>query len=675
MQAKPIIKSASFYIDKEKKQNFFTITKIPNNQWSFVDKKNFEFGFTDQIYWVRLAVTNTKTSVLNWYLEVAYPPIDDIQIGYINKKDEPVVKKTGDNLPFSSRDINYRNCVFDLNEPASGTRIYYLRFSTSSSMNLFLNAWSTKELHSHISDEYFILGIYYGLILVMILYNFFLFISLRDNSYLLYILWIISYNLYQLTINGLSFQYLWPNAIWWQNHSLPFFITIGSSFALMFGRSFLQTKKSMPGFDRIIHIMIYLMLFSSIPLLLLPYAFSIKMSLLFVFLIVVLLLSSGISSQRKGNRAARFYLAGWTVLLLGVFAFSLKSIGLLPDIFITRWGQQIGSALEVVLLSLALADRIQLLKREKDFAQQRALTAHSRMLTKISDLNRSLEAKVHERTRLLGEKRRELEAERNELRIRNEIIEKEITMAKEIQENLIPHVNPRMNIAAYYKPMEDVGGDFYDFIQFSNEDKLGIFISDVSGHGLPAAFITSMIKTVLLQSGETINNPAEMLLYLNQVLHLRTNQNFITVFYCIFNEHDLSLSYSSAGHLAPVLLRGNDIDWIEQRNKGIPLAVMSNKELIESDKQYTNTTMILDRGDKLFLYTDGLTEAVKNEKLKNNNKNIRLENFGDINFQKCLKQLISSPAREFVEGMANELIQFCGTDNFEDDVCMICLDV
>ncbi|MEI7652004.1 MAG: DUF1501 domain-containing protein, partial [Verrucomicrobiota bacterium] len=88
--------------------------------------------------------------------------------------------------------------------------------------------------------------------------------------------------------------------------------------------------------------------------------------------------------------------------------------------------------------------------------------------------------------------------------------------------------------------MEEVGGDFYDFINFRDSEKIGIFISDVSGHGVPAAFITSMIKTTILQSGERKENPAELLTYINDLLHNQTGGNFITTFYGIFNSLDNS---------------------------------------------------------------------------------------------------------------------------------------
>jgi len=103
----------------------------------------------------------------------------------------------------------------------------------------------------------------------------------------------------------------------------------------------------------------------------------------------------------------------------------------------------------------------------------------------------------------------DLNFERNKLQERNQIIEKDLKLEQRIQKQLIPQKNLYLFIDVLYKPMEAVGGDFYDFISFRETNTVGIFISDVSGHGAHAAFITSMIKTLILQAGSARNNPAQ----------------------------------------------------------------------------------------------------------------------------------------------------------------------
>ncbi len=272
------------------------------------------------------------------------------------------------------------------------------------------------------------------------------------------------------------------------------------------------------------------------------------------FVAINIIIVSSISLYR-GNRVARFFLIAWMFLLIGMILYALRSYGLVPDIIITAYGAQIGSVFEVVLLSIALADRINILKQENASAQEKIITMQK-------TYTESLEKTVHERTS-------ELEIERNKLKTRNEIMENELALARRIQEQLIPVQQPADFIYSLYKPMDQVGGDFYDFIRFRDSELIGIFLSDVSGHGVPAAFITSMVKTIIMQAGESKGNPAELLLNINTILYNQTDGNFVTVFYGIYNPADNSLLYSNAGHNPPMIITDGAINYLKSA-KSVP---------------------------------------------------------------------------------------------------------
>ncbi len=259
----------------------------------------------------------------------------------------------------------------------------------------------------------------------------------------------------------------------------------------------------------------------------------------------------------------------------------------------------------------------------------------------------------------------ELESERYLLSEKNKIIENDIFLAKTIQQGLIPRYSPVSYISSFYKPMAVVGGDFYDFIKFRESNKIGIFISDVSGHGVPAAFITSMLKTTILQSGNRKENPAELLSYINEVLQDQTAGNFITAFYGIFDPEKKTLLYANAGHPVPYIITD---DVITQLPKGgsTALAFFTNSFLEESNKAYRNFEEILPESSKLFLYTDGLTEACHID------NNIFFEDESMLEIFNENKNL--SP-QLFIENLFKGLITFRGDDSFEDDVCLVCIDV
>jgi len=246
-----------------------------------------------------------------------------------------------------------------------------------------------------------------------------------------------------------------------------------------------------------------------------------------------------------------------------------------------------------------------------------------------------------------------------------EKMDMEISLARRIQEQCIPEKTPAGNISAVYKPMHEVGGDFYDFIEFKDSDNIGIFLSDVSGHGVPAAFITSMIKTIILQAGEKLNDPANFLLYMNDVLESRTAGNFFTAFYCIYNPDDKSIYYSNAGHNQPYIITEKNVVQL-QKAKSTAIAMFPNHMLTKANKIFKNNKLILEPGSKLLLYTDGLVETrpIDGDTL-----------FECSNMEKVFIENHKYQCDVFLNKLMNELSIFRKSNQFDDDICLICLDV
>lgn len=264
-------------------------------------------------------------------------------------------------------------------------------------------------------------------------------------------------------------------------------------------------------------------------------------------------------------------------------------------------------------------------------------------------------------------KHKELELEQNKLKLKNEMIDIELGMARKIQTELIPSHSPiPEKLAFFYKPMEKVGGDFYDFIEFPGNSLIGIFLSDVSGHGVPAAFITSMIKSHNLQHGRNFTNPGDFLHSLNDFLLNKTGENFITAFYGIFNPDTGDFYFSNAGHDSPYLIKRNTVQPLSVEGRGIPLGILSRQELAHMSKSYTSQHIHLAKKNKLFLYTDGLTET---SNIYDEERSFEAQGmFEAIEKYRDLKPQI------FVQKMFEQLSDFRQSKSFEDDICMLCLE-
>ena len=264
---------------------------------------------------------------------------------------------------------------------------------------------------------------------------------------------------------------------------------------------------------------------------------------------------------------------------------------------------------------------------------------------------------------LIADKQRKLQEERNELRDRNEIMGLELNVTRMIQQQLIPQEAPR-GIYSLYRPMEAVGGDFYDFIRFREQHKIGIFICDVSGHGVPSALITSMIKVLILESSRFKDNPARLLSHLNELLADNTGEIFITAFYGVYDYRTRTIIYANAGHHLPLVVTGKKVRTL--KNVGtLPLAVFRLSEMKQWHHSFKNRRDVLPADAKLFLFTDGLIDASAVERPR--------DNFGTY-LNDALLRRYNKSSSDLLVSLFDELVRFRGSDTFKDDISMICLD-
>jgi len=568
-----------------------TSSKMENN-FIYCNSVSPSFGFTRSVYWVKFFLTSTSEKDTIWQLELDYPLMDKIDLYEGRGQNEYQVKKYGYIFPFSNRDIRHRNFVFNLEIPRQTTISYYLRFENEDRMEIPLTLWSHDAFHEKDHVEQYILGIFYGILLVMFLYNLFIFVTIKDNAYLYYILYIAGYLFFQSTQNGLANEYLWPDFL--STHYIPLSIAIPMVFILQFSQTILNTKKNAIRLHKTLTVFKFLITVPVPAQFVIGYANSIQLTIFILIPSLLLMLFTGAYCFYLKYRPAYFFMTAWSVFIIGGIVYALKAMSLLPNNYFTSYAIQAGSAFEVILLSIALGDRINTMNREKNEAQREVITMQR-------TYSESLEKEVYERTQ-------ELMVEQSKLKFQYESMEKEIALARKIQEQLIPSDDPSDFISSLYKPMEQVGGDFYDFITFENSGKIGIFVSDVSGHGVPAAFITSMVKTIILQAGTKKENPSELLLYINEVLQNQTAGNFITAFYCIYNPAQNTIEYSNAGHYQPYIITHNTVYQL-QGGKNTAIAMFPRNMLTKQITQYKNYEEILPADSKLLLYTDGLIEA------------------------------------------------------------------
>jgi serine phosphatase RsbU (regulator of sigma subunit)/anti-sigma regulatory factor (Ser/Thr protein kinase) len=393
----PLGNNIDIFEDKDGYLDFNDITS-PEISKQFIPSSQDEpgFGFTSSVFWIRLTVENPEDRSIDWLLEIAYPPLDFISL-YVPDNKNYIIKKTGDRFPFATREIKHRNFIFPMHEDPLSIKTYYLRIQSNSSMNFPLNFYMKDSFISKIDSEQLLLGIYFGSVIIMIIYNIFLYLGFREKSFIYLILFIISWGFAQFAINGLAFQYLWSDWIWWANKNVPFFIFATLAASTQFCRSLLKTDVNIPLWDKILKYEIIIFLGGMIVSLIADYSISIRTA---AAVAIFDILSIGIVSSIsiKYSRSAIFFLSAWGLFFLGALLLALKSFGILPGNFITTWGVQIGSFALLILLSIAVQDRIETEKKEKLSAQQASIKSQQKMVDSLRESERLLEKRVEERT-------------------------------------------------------------------------------------------------------------------------------------------------------------------------------------------------------------------------------------------------------------------------------------
>ncbi|WP_273824680.1 hybrid sensor histidine kinase/response regulator [Pseudomonas asplenii] len=333
------------------------------------DKDALNAGYSQSAFWLKVDLTykpKNPDARRTWLLELAYPPMDHIDLYLPDASGEyRLNQRTGDELPFASRPIRQNNYLFELDFAPNESKTVYLRLQTAGSVQAPLSLWSSQAYLEEQPVRLYVLGLIYGVLLGMLVYNLFIYLSVRDTSYLYYIFYIASFGFYQLSVNGAAVQYFWPNNPWWANAATPFLIGSAGFFGCQFSRRFLNTAAHSRWLDRLLLLLMAVGALVMALSLMSGYALALRLATALALAFTVTIFFAGLSAWYRGQRVARYFIIAWSAFLLGGLVNTLMVLGYLPNMFLTMYASQIGSALEVGLLSLALADRINAMREQQ----------------------------------------------------------------------------------------------------------------------------------------------------------------------------------------------------------------------------------------------------------------------------------------------------------------------
>lgn len=369
---------------------------------AFPGTSDLNFGYTSSAIWLRLRLIPEINTPAFWLLEIAYPSLDHVEM-YTRHENNLIHMTSGDHRPFTERPYAHRNLIFPLTLAPESEQVIFLRVESSGSLTLPLTLWTPSALHSHDQRIYSLFAFYFGMLLALGLYNLLLYFSLRESIYLTYFAFVAWLTIGQLSMIGLGNQFFWPDSPVWGNFILPTGYCLTGYFGTSFTRLFLNTKRNSPRFDRF---------FQSLQIGFLIGAIAPVFGFYSIGGIIVAILGAtfsvtsvicGVIAVKDNQPGARLFLVAWSLFLFGVALLGFRTLDWLPTNLLTSYGMQIGSALEMLLLSFALADRIHALRKDKELAQAEALHSKGLAMEALQRSEKELEQLIEERTSELAE--------------------------------------------------------------------------------------------------------------------------------------------------------------------------------------------------------------------------------------------------------------------------------
>jgi serine phosphatase RsbU (regulator of sigma subunit) len=603
------------YLEDPQKELTIDDVSSPQTSVRFVRNtdKMLNLGLDSSAYWIRFTVDAFKDQISqrNWLLYFDWPNRIDYATLYIPKFPDAgwFTKEVGRILPAGPDPQPSTPTAFLPPESFIQPVTFYLRVESSEAKLIPLQIL-TDEAYQGVSRARSIwFGVYYGIMLAMFLYNLILLISLREINRFYYLLYLIFLNLLFLESNGLLWEFM-QIGIHLGQVLVLIFISLTFFWSNLFAKSFLITKENAPFFDKLLSgaMVLALVLAAMIPLVSLSWMTA-AISLQSILVPPIFLLA-GLICWRRGFRPARFFVLAFAFLALSTMYEALAFFGVLT--YLTPYSGQFGSAIEVILLQLALADRFRTLSLEHD------------------------------------------------------LIKQSLDLAREVQQNLLPNKNPqmeRLDIAGRSIYCDETGGDYYDFITSDTGEngQLTITIGDVSGHGISSALLMATVRASLRQRLSQPGDAGGIISDVNRQLvqDVEDSGQFMTLFYLNIDAVKMQAYWVRAGHDPAIFFDPGTDAFEELGGSGMALGIEGDY----SYKAYLKTA--LDRGQIIFLSTDGIWEAF----------NPKGDMFGKDRIYDIIRKNSSLSAQEIINIILGSLKSFQQGAQIEDDITLVVIKI
>lgn len=361
-----LARQVDFLLDDSKEMELETVQAAQN--WQSVSRNIVNFGFNSAALWLRFELQAMQSN--EYILHIPYPILDYLDnYSFIDGIPLEAVH-TGDARIFDTRIVDHVDFVFPYTLTENQTLTVYLRIDSQGTLDVPLRFLSKEKFLDNNNDQIYFRGFVMGILWLMLFYNLFIFISIKDHVYGFYVLNIFAFLVSSNAYGGGAFQVLWPNYPALNDYVFPIFNGLSQLTSLLFMMALLQIM-SHPRWYKY-YFLGLIAIVSTFPILggILPYSTIVPVQVVFSLLVYSSALCLGIHLSIKGDRTAQYFTVAMALFMLGLVSSNLKGLGLLPTNFFTQHAYQLGFFIDMVVLSLALAQKIDIARKEGLSAQK-----------------------------------------------------------------------------------------------------------------------------------------------------------------------------------------------------------------------------------------------------------------------------------------------------------------
>ncbi|MBN1664541.1 MAG: GGDEF domain-containing protein [Deltaproteobacteria bacterium] len=366
--------------------------------WRPSDKSGLSFGYTRSVYWIRFEIKNWSIADMHLLLEIANPLLDsvtayELQGGKLKQKFE-----LGADKVFSYRPVQHTHFLIPLEMVPGERQLIILRVASTASMSIPIHLWSAAAFQEKDQKESLLMGIVFGTLFIIGAYHFMLFLSLRENTFFTYAVFVFSILFGLASINGYLFHFLWPEQTAWTNKGILLGFGTGIFFSCFFTRGILLTKEHRPFLDKGLKYLAYASVFAAIVGLFTPYAFAIKLLMFLSVLTSGWIIISQVYRMADGYGAAKYTFFAGIFFTIGLLIGIMEKNGVISSSIISLNSASIGSVMMCIFNAFALSHRM---NKDRDLriqAEHESAETHKRLLLTQIELNVELDQRVRKRT-------------------------------------------------------------------------------------------------------------------------------------------------------------------------------------------------------------------------------------------------------------------------------------